>query len=115
MLDADKKKAARVDEHRATAKGTRTGTTKDRANRTLSTSAEAQRFRILDALRSGPQTSYDLRRMGCYQCPTRVFELRRAGHPITTTRVTLVDSDGYSHRGVALYELLHQHDEKAVQ
>lgn len=79
-----------------------------------STSSEAQRQRILAALQRGPKTSYDLRRLGAYQAPARVLELRRAGHRITTTRVTLVDSDGYSHPGAALYALVKPRRKKAV-
>jgi hypothetical protein len=51
-----------------------------------STATEAQRERIVQALRRRPQTSYDLRRMGCYQAPARVKELRdRFGYVIETT------------------------------
>lgn len=70
-----------------------------------STSGAAQRKRILAALRTGPKTSFELRRMGVYQHSVRVFELRRAGYSITTTRVTLFDHDGFEHRGCALYSL----------
>lgn len=70
-----------------------------------STGTEAQRQRILDALREGPKTSYDLRRMGCYQAPTRIIELRRKGFDITTEFVTLYDRDGYMHPRCARYHL----------
>jgi len=70
------------------------------------TDGAAQRQRILEALRLRPHTSYDLRRAGCYQCPTRVFELRHEGFEIKTSRVVIVDRDGFEHRGVALYELV---------
>jgi len=33
------------------------------------------------------------------------MELRRAGHLIDASRVTTVDSDGFSHSGVALYSM----------
>lgn len=72
-----------------------------------STHSEAQRQRILAALRVRPQTSYDLRRIGCYQAPARVKELRdRFGYRIETTRITLVDRDGYLHPRAALYSLV---------
>lgn len=72
-----------------------------------STASEAQRERILNALARGPKTSYDLRRLGCYQAPARIKELRdRFGYDITTTRVTLVDRDGYTHPRAALYSLI---------
>ncbi|WP_382321346.1 helix-turn-helix domain-containing protein [Hydrogenophaga sp. UC242_50] len=71
-----------------------------------STSGEAQRDRIVQALRSGPKTSYDLRRIGCYQAPARIKELRdRYGYAIRTERVTLYDRDGFEHRGAARYVL----------
>lgn len=70
-----------------------------------STSADGQRARILEALSVSPKTSYDLRRIGCYQCPTRVLELRRMGYDIRTERVSIWDQDGYRHHGVALYRL----------
>lgn len=70
-----------------------------------STATEAQRTRILNALRRGPQTTYDLRRMGCYQAPARIIELRRMGYDILTEFVTLYDRDGYEHRNCARYHL----------
>jgi hypothetical protein len=71
-----------------------------------STSGHAQRQRILEALRAGPKTSYDLRRLGCYQAPTRIIELRRAGFEIHTEFVTLYDRDGYLHPRCARYHLI---------
>ena len=41
-----------------------------------STATDAQRERIIEALRIRPHTSYDLRRLGIYQAPARVKELR---------------------------------------
>ncbi|MBT9462542.1 helix-turn-helix domain-containing protein [Hydrogenophaga sp.] len=71
-----------------------------------STTAEAQRQRILDALRTGPKTSYELRRLGAYSCAARVKELRdRFGYVIRTERVTLWDQDGFEHTRSALYVL----------
>lgn len=70
-----------------------------------STAGEAQRQRIAQLLSWRPHTSYELRRAGCYQCPTRIFELRARGFDIRTTRVTITDEDGFVHVGVALYEL----------
>jgi hypothetical protein len=72
-----------------------------------STASEAQRERILHALRQGPKTSYDLRRLGCYQAPARIKELRdKFGYVITTERVTLYDRDGYMHPRAARYALI---------
>lgn len=77
-----------------------------------STAAEAQRARALVALRAGPKTTYDLRRLGLFQAPTRILELRRSGYEITTDPVTVVDADGYPHSGVALYTLLAEPQKK---
>lgn len=72
-----------------------------------STATEAQRERIVEALRIRPHTSYDLRRLGIYQAPARVKELRdRFGYGITTDPVVIVDRDGYRHARVALYTLI---------
>jgi len=83
------------------------GLAKQRGFSAKSTATEAQRQRIVEALRRRPQTSYDLRRLGCYQCAARVKELRdRFGYRIDTHRITLVDRDGYSHPRAALYCLI---------
>lgn len=69
-----------------------------------STATEQQRARILEALRSRPQSTEDLRRLGIYQAPARVKELRDLfGYSIETHRVTLVDRDGFTHSRAALY------------
>lgn len=75
-----------------------------------STASEAQRQRILNALRTGPKTSYDLRRLGCYQAPARIIELRRMGFDIETELVDLYDRDGYLHPRCALYHLINEGD-----
>lgn len=70
---------------------------------------EAQRERILQALRQRPQSSEDIRRLGVMQPAARVKELRdRFGHHIETTRITMVDRDSWPHAGVALYSLVEQ-------
>lgn len=71
-----------------------------------STAAEAQRQRIVKALQRRPQTTEDLRKLGIFQVPARVKELRdRHGYQIETARVTVVDREGYSHARAALYSL----------
>ena len=72
-----------------------------------STATREQYKRIIVALRMRPQTSYDLRRLGIYQAPARIKELRdRHGYVITTDPVVIVDRDGYHHARVALYSLV---------
>jgi len=79
-----------------------------------STHSQAQRARIIEALRRRPQTTEDLRKLGIFQAPARVKELRdRYGFEIETTRVTLVDREGYLHPGAALYTLLSEPDNAA--
>lgn len=83
-----------------------TSATRKRKYCDKSTATVAQRHRIIEALRAGPKTSYDLRRIGCYQAPARIKELRdRYGYSITTELVTMYDHDGYLHRRVARYHL----------
>ena len=72
-----------------------------------SSASREQYKRIIEALRLRPQTSYDLRRLGVYQAPARIKELRdRFGYVITTDPVVIVDRDGYHHARVALYTLV---------
>lgn len=71
-----------------------------------STATEAQLQRIIEVLRIRPHTSYDLRRLGCYQAPARIKTLRDKGYQITTDPVVIVDRDGYRHARVALYTLV---------
>lgn len=70
-----------------------------------STTSAAQQRRILEALATRPHTSYELRKLGCYQAPTRIIELRRKGYNISTERVSIWDDEGYRHDGVGLYTL----------
>ena len=71
-----------------------------------STATKAQHQRIIEALSSGPKTSYDLRRIGCYQAPARIKELRdKFGFNIETELVTLIDHEGYLHPRAARYHL----------
>ncbi|MNS65880.1 hypothetical protein D3C72_990690 [compost metagenome] len=77
-----------------------------RKHHAKSTVAEAQRIRALDALRTGAKTTYDLRRLGLYQAPARIKELRSRGYEITTTPVQITDADGFTHDRVAMYTLV---------
>lgn len=79
-----------------------------KAIRSRSTSTEAQRARLLALLRTGPQTTYGLRKHGVAVTSARIFDLRAEGFEIATERVTAYDSDGYAHIGVARYTLLRE-------
>ena len=72
-----------------------------------STTTQAQRDRILAALRRRPQTTEDLRKLGIFATAARVKELRDVdGHRIDTALVTLYDREGYVHRRAARYSLV---------
>lgn len=72
-----------------------------------STSVEDQLHRIARELRISPKTTYELRRIGCFQVAARVKELRdRHGYSIRTERVTIYDQDGYLHINAARYHLV---------
>ncbi len=80
-----------------------------------STATEAQRQRILTALRIKDRTTEDFRRLGIYQVSTRIFELRALGYNIVTSFVTLTDRDGFTHSGCALYTLVAEPDGERPQ
>ena len=65
-----------------------------------------QRALILDALRSGPLTTIQMRDQLAVLSPaSRVMELRRAGYVISTSKVKAFDADGRPH-SVGVYELI---------
>ena len=66
--------------------------------------ALGQRHMILEALKTGPKTSDELRRIGAYSSNSRIAELRKAGHAIITQLVDTFDRDGHPRR-LALYQL----------
>ncbi|TXR39400.1 helix-turn-helix domain-containing protein [Pseudomonas sp. CW003PS] len=68
------------------------------------TTAEAQRARLLERLQHGAIDTITARReLNLLMPAARVKELREAGHPIKTHRITAKDEQGRTHRGVALY------------
>lgn len=69
-------------------------------------SARAQRHITLALLRRGPRSTYELRRHGISHPAARIGELIAGGHNIVSARITGVDSDGFLHRNIALYELV---------
>lgn len=66
---------------------------------------KAQHQIILKALRTGAKTTDQLRALGCFQAPTRIFELREQGYSIDTDLVTAWAADGRPHPRMALYTL----------
>lgn len=72
-------------------------------------SASTQRARVIQALRTGPKTTIELRRDGGVMQPAaRVFELKARGYIIVTTPVSAHTDDGVTHCGVARYVLLQE-------
>lgn len=75
------------------------------AHRYRGNSAEAQRARLLRALRRGPvDTVRAYRKLDILHVPRRIFELRQAGYRIATTWVWRISEAGQRHR-VGLYSL----------
>ncbi|MFT4255637.1 MAG: helix-turn-helix domain-containing protein [Pseudoxanthomonas sp.] len=69
-------------------------------------SINAQRARLLKALRQGPVTTIEARRDLNIMAPAvRVFELRKRGHNIVTRPLHLHDDQGRPHSRVAQYAL----------
>ena len=80
-----------------------------------STSTLSQRDRALALLRISPQTTYSLRQKGISHPAARLKELIALGHNITKASVNAVDSDGYTHYGVALYSLTASTSDEVAQ
>ncbi|UXZ25580.1 helix-turn-helix domain-containing protein [Pseudomonas sp. YeP6b] len=71
-----------------------------------STSAFAQRARILERLREGPADTLSLRcDLSVLMPAPRVLELKQRGFDIETHRISTIDENGTVHHGVALYVL----------
>lgn len=60
---------------------------------------------VLALLRTGPQTTLDLRAAGVMSPAARIYSARKAGHPIETLKTRQLDDQGRSHP-VAKYVLL---------
>jgi len=71
-----------------------------------STATEAQEQRIVEALRTGPKTTDQLREAGCYQTSARIFGLRARGYDISTHLYDGIGADGLFHRRMARYVLV---------
>lgn len=71
-----------------------------------STATEAQIQRLLAKLRQRPHHTHELRRDGISHPAGRILDLRKRGFEIFASRVTTVDSDAFTHVGVARYELV---------
>jgi hypothetical protein len=76
------------------------------ATSSKSTATEAQEQRIIEALRTGPKTTDQLRDAGCYQTSARIFGLRARGYEIATHLYDGIGGDGLFHRRMARYVLI---------
>lgn len=96
-------------EVRSTPSTAQTKTTK-RHFTSRSTTTAAQIARLIELLRHGARNTHELRRHGISHPAGRVQNLAQRGYVIASDRVTTVDSDGFSHVGVALYSLIAEPD-----
>lgn len=71
-----------------------------------STATEAQIQRLLGLATIRPHHTHELRKVGISHPAGRIRDLEKRGYVFDVLRITTVDSDGYSHRGVALYSLV---------
>jgi hypothetical protein len=71
-----------------------------------STKTEAQIERLLEMLRTNPRHTHELRKAGISHPAGRVKDLIGRGYCIDSCRINTVDSDGFIHVRVALYELI---------
>jgi hypothetical protein len=69
-------------------------------------STEAQIEETLALLMFAPRHTHELRAHGVSHPAGRVADLRERGYTIDTSRVTTVDTDGFSHIRVARYSLV---------
>ena len=69
-----------------------------------STSARAQRARILERLRQGPADTLSIRcDLSVLMPAPRILELKQRGFTIETLRISVIDDNGTLHRGMTLY------------
>ncbi len=71
-----------------------------------STATEAQIQKLIGFTVARPHHTHELRQLGISHPAGRIHDLISRGYVFDTHRVTTVDGDGFTHRGVALYTLL---------
>lgn len=77
-----------------------------------STSTEAQIERLTNRLRRRPQHTHELRKVGISHPAGRINDLKKRGFVIDKQLINTVDSDGFTHVGVALYQLISEPEER---
>jgi hypothetical protein len=69
------------------------------------TATEVQVLKLIELLRLAPRHTHELRKLGISHPAGRINDLQKRGFLIASGRVTTVDSDGFSHAGVARYSI----------
>lgn len=78
----------------------------DRKHSNKSTATKAQLVRLVALISIRPRHTHELRQLGISHPAGRIDDLEKQGFSFETARITTIDSDGYPHRGVALYTLI---------
>lgn len=74
------------------------------ASKTTERSVQIKKLALLLAMR--PHHTYELRKLGISHPAGRVQDLEEQGYVIESSRVTVVDENGFTHPGVARYSLI---------
>lgn len=74
--------------------------------RSKSSDLEVQIEKLILLTEARPHHTHELRRFGISHPAGRIYDLEKRGFVYAKSRITTVDSDGFPHNGVALYELL---------
>jgi hypothetical protein len=80
-------------------------TPENKPNGKSSVTADQQK-RLIALTSARPHHTFELRQFGITHPSGRVMELEALGYVFGKHRITTVDSAGFPHDGVALYELL---------
>lgn len=76
--------------------------------------ATAVQLRVLpDLLKRRAHHTIELRRAGIHHPAGRVQDLLKRGYVIVSSRISAVDAEGRTHKGVALYSLISEPKEAA--
>lgn len=71
-----------------------------------STATEAQLQKLIALVSVRPRHTHELRMLGISHPAGRICDLVKRGYVFSSQRVTTVDGDGFTHRGVAMYTML---------
>lgn len=78
----------------------------DRKYSPRSTATAAQIERLVEMLRICSRHTHELRKAGISHPAGRIKDLINDGFVISSDRINTIDSDGFTHVGVALYSLV---------